>query len=564
MTDNKLDIETWIDGNTVQARATLAVDGHVYQLQESEPIDTIVGLSLGDFNPVKLVKKGVKTVKKTVNHAVDVAKSKVVKKIASVGEDVLRSNITTAVLGGVAVAFPPVGAPAMAAQVAAKQALDYYDAGRKVVDAGSKVVKAALKGNVKGATSASLKAAISVAPADVKKLAAEVQAKHKALAPKLAAVKKLETNLTGMLKYGSPDQKRQAKRNIQVLSVVAKAKKAADALDQKAKKTAPAKGLQGTVITVDGKRAFGRFSSGGKLQGIVIANGEVKMGLFSKIAGDVIGARKSEADHAAAEELQLFAVNESTLYPQRQAIEKALTRRLAKGTYRPELAAKAWDHWMLSAAKSYTKQFGSGHYSSIFSAATRRLAAESMEEDTRPELSRNVIAGWTVSGSRVKPIIDERTYSVTGPNGYRRAGLSHAQAVAHAESLAEQMRTAGWRGVARVHYRDGSEVASIKVGGLGDQPHDLALESDHLIKLWEQTHGVTVSGAPGPHQWLTQYIKETGAKGFSSKAFGAWLKAKAHHGGPDAARMAHYSTLVGGRAPRTQSTYASLRLGASR
>jgi hypothetical protein len=56
------------------------------------------------------------------------------------------------------------------------------------------------------------------------------------------------------------------------------------------------------------------------------------------------------------------------------------------------------------------------------------------------------------------PIVDTKTYVVTGINGYRRPGLTQDEAVALARGLNKQMREAGWRGRARVFYRDGSEV----------------------------------------------------------------------------------------------------------
>jgi hypothetical protein len=57
-----------------------------------------------------------------------------------------------------------------------------------------------------------------------------------------------------------------------------------------------------------------------------------------------------------------------------------------------------------------------------------------------------------------KPLIDEKNYTVVGPNGYRRGGLTREEAFALAANMREQMRTAGWRGDVRVYYRDGTEV----------------------------------------------------------------------------------------------------------
>lgn len=58
----------------------------------------------------------------------------------------------------------------------------------------------------------------------------------------------------------------------------------------------------------------------------------------------------------------------------------------------------------------------------------------------------------------MKPIIDERLYTVTAPNGYRKSNLTQEEAKQHAARLREQMKKNGWAGKVRVYYRDGSLV----------------------------------------------------------------------------------------------------------
>ncbi len=58
----------------------------------------------------------------------------------------------------------------------------------------------------------------------------------------------------------------------------------------------------------------------------------------------------------------------------------------------------------------------------------------------------------------MKPIIDDRIYTVVGINGYRRGNLTKEQAFNLAENLTNQMKIAGWAGKVRVYYRDGTEV----------------------------------------------------------------------------------------------------------
>lgn len=57
-----------------------------------------------------------------------------------------------------------------------------------------------------------------------------------------------------------------------------------------------------------------------------------------------------------------------------------------------------------------------------------------------------------------RPIIDERSYTVTAINGYRAGPMTKTQALRHAQKLRDEMRTAGWSGEVRVFYRDGSCV----------------------------------------------------------------------------------------------------------
>lgn len=55
-------------------------------------------------------------------------------------------------------------------------------------------------------------------------------------------------------------------------------------------------------------------------------------------------------------------------------------------------------------------------------------------------------------------MIDDRIYTVTAINGFRRGSLTREAAIALAKRMNEQMREAGWSGNARVWYRDGTEV----------------------------------------------------------------------------------------------------------
>lgn len=53
---------------------------------------------------------------------------------------------------------------------------------------------------------------------------------------------------------------------------------------------------------------------------------------------------------------------------------------------------------------------------------------------------------------------DDKNYSVTCINGFRRGSLTKAQAIDLANSMNRQLKQYGWRGKARIWYRDGTEV----------------------------------------------------------------------------------------------------------
>ena len=57
---------------------------------------------------------------------------------------------------------------------------------------------------------------------------------------------------------------------------------------------------------------------------------------------------------------------------------------------------------------------------------------------------------------------DDRNYQVVAPNGYRSGWLTQDAALSRAAKLQEEMRLAGWSGVARVYFRNGTEVEAQK------------------------------------------------------------------------------------------------------
>ena len=53
---------------------------------------------------------------------------------------------------------------------------------------------------------------------------------------------------------------------------------------------------------------------------------------------------------------------------------------------------------------------------------------------------------------------DDRNYTVTSINGYRRQNMTREQAIDHAKRLEAAAPLTGWRGKAHIFYRSGAEV----------------------------------------------------------------------------------------------------------
>lgn len=89
-----------------------------------------------------------------------------------------------------------------------------------------------------------------------------------------------------------------------------------------------------------------------------------------------------------AHELVLFAVNDSRLYHQSaQPIMQNLRRKIAKGTYDPELALKLWGYHAERAAKAYEREFmNPGDWKRVFPPPVRREAAREFARHYREEM----------------------------------------------------------------------------------------------------------------------------------------------------------------------------------
>lgn len=73
--------------------------------------------------------------------------------------------------------------------------------------------------------------------------------------------------------------------------------------------------------------------------------------IFSQVSS------QRDVDDEAVTELRLYAENTSELYGQKQSIIENVKRRIAGGTYDPDLAPKLWLYWVDAAAQRYCKEF---------------------------------------------------------------------------------------------------------------------------------------------------------------------------------------------------------------
>ena len=108
---------------------------------------------------------------------------------------------------------------------------------------------------------------------------------------------------------------------------------------------------------------------------------DLKQAALDALKGHRPNAARSVADPTAQRELILYLENDYALIGAPNSIGKSidtnLRKKLAKGSYEPKLAPKAWLHLCDAAARKYTKEFASGE-PVIFNLATRWEAAKEL------------------------------------------------------------------------------------------------------------------------------------------------------------------------------------------
>jgi hypothetical protein len=142
-------------------------------------------------------------------------------------------------------------------------------------------------------------------------------------------------------------------------------------------------------------------------------------------------ATAAPADEKAAHELFLFATNDGDLYRRQiQPIIKNLAKKYYNGAFNKTRAVDAFVYAAESAAKDYTKQYGSGRGYGIFNPATRRAAAAAMLNAYQYEIvgeavsiARHAVAELETEGTKARKNNRNGVQRNGAGRGVRRGGV---------------------------------------------------------------------------------------------------------------------------------------------
>lgn len=94
-----------------------------------------------------------------------------------------------------------------------------------------------------------------------------------------------------------------------------------------------------------------------------------------------------ESDEHAAQDLELFLDNESSLYKLKSSIAKNLLKKKRSGKYNETLAPQAWSYLIEAAAKAYAKEFDSAsNWNKLFPKPLRDALAKEYAQTMSNEL----------------------------------------------------------------------------------------------------------------------------------------------------------------------------------
>jgi hypothetical protein len=134
-------------------------------------------------------------------------------------------------------------------------------------------------------------------------------------------------------------------------------------------------------------------------------------------------------DAVAAQELYLFAVNESELYRQRIVpVINNLRKKVKKGIYRADLALKLWRYVADDAAKRYTHgMYGHGPGYGIFTVPIREAAARELAAHYESEVMRkNPDVHIDIGSHNVKDGKYKWSEGIRNPRKRRRSAAQRA------------------------------------------------------------------------------------------------------------------------------------------
>jgi len=258
----------------------------------SNPGRSVKDLGRAVANPVKTAQSAARLVAK-------VGKSKLVSQVGSAVKSVVKSKITGAALTGLAFAFPPVGAPAVAAYAAANAALAAIDQAKGAVDVAKKVVNAAtpaaVKNKLKGELSKWAGATVKNAVAAKKSIPS---GKPMVQAMKLAKdradqAKKLLGTIAARAKAGDVEARKQAR----IITLAANARQQLGAIRRAESRNLPKvrgkapvssnlNGFPALLVSTTGRIVPGRYvERAGAARGVVLRGGKVMRGNFAAVSG---------------------------------------------------------------------------------------------------------------------------------------------------------------------------------------------------------------------------------------------------------------------------------------
>lgn len=165
------------------------------------------------------------------------------------------------------------------------------------------------------------------------------------------------------------------------------------------------------------------------------------------------------------EQLQIYIDNDYALYQQKSAIEKMLKRRLAKGTYDPKKAPKAF-MWVVDAgAQKYCKEFRC----SVRTTFPKRVVREPVAEDyARTFEAETALSNPRRGRGRVNPMTKAQAWAEFKAAILPGIKAREAEGTGRAD---KPMRREAWNDYTDMLHRDG-------------------LITDHQVQTWTHPAGL--------------------------------------------------------------------------